>query len=83
MLLTILGAIKMIDIAKTGAITMARISSPGKDEDDIILARMLEEVTVEDNASETDTLLMFDRAYDTPSFAPKPNRPAVLLPYLP
>lgn len=49
MLLTILGAIKMIDIAKTGAITMARLSSPGKDEDDIILARMLEETVAEDN----------------------------------
>ena len=48
MILTILGAIKMIDIAKTGAITMARMSSPGKDEDDIILARMLEEVTADD-----------------------------------
>ena len=45
MLLTILGAVKLVDIAKTGAITMARIGSPGKDEDDIILARMLEEVT--------------------------------------
>lgn len=48
MLLTILGAIKLIDIAKTGAVTMARMSSPGKDEDDIILARMLEEVTEDD-----------------------------------
>lgn len=49
MLLTILGAIKIIDIAKTGAITMARISGPGKDEDDILLARMLEEVTIDNN----------------------------------
>lgn len=49
MLLTIFGAVKLIDIAKTGAITMARISSPGKDEDDIILAKMLEEVTVADD----------------------------------
>lgn len=49
MLLTILGAVKLIDIAKTGAITMARMSSPGKDEDDILLARMLEETVVEDN----------------------------------
>ncbi len=49
MLLTILGAVKLIDIAKTGAITMAMMSSPGKDEDDIILARMLEEVTVDND----------------------------------
>lgn len=49
MLLTILGAIKLVDIAKTSAITMARISGPGKDEDDILLARMLEETVVEDN----------------------------------
>lgn len=48
MLLTILGAVKLIDIAKTGAITMSRISSPGKDEDDIILARMLEETVADD-----------------------------------
>lgn len=49
MLLTILGAIKLVDIAKTSAITMARISGPGKDEDDILLARMLEEVTVDND----------------------------------
>ena len=49
MLLTILGAVKLIDIAKTSAITMARISSPGKDEDDILLAKMLEETVAEDN----------------------------------
>ena len=49
MLLTILGAVKLIDIAKTGAVTMARMSSPGKDEDDLILARMLEETVAEDD----------------------------------
>ena len=49
MLLTILGAVKLVDIAKTGAITMARMSGPGKDEDDIILARMLEETVAEDD----------------------------------
>lgn len=49
MLLTILGAIKLVDIAKTSAITMARMSGPGKDEDDIILAKMLEETVAEDN----------------------------------
>lgn len=49
MLLTILGAVKLVDIAKTGAITMARIGSPGKDEDDIILAKMLEETVAEDD----------------------------------
>lgn len=48
MILTILGAVKALDIIKTGALTYASLHSPGKDEDDIILARMLEEVT-EDN----------------------------------
>lgn len=49
MLLTILGAVKALDIIKTGALTYASLHSPGKDEDDILLARMLEETVVEDN----------------------------------
>jgi hypothetical protein len=49
MLLTILGAVKALDIIKTGALTYASLHSPGKDEDDLILARMLEEVTTTDD----------------------------------
>lgn len=45
MLLTILGAVKALDIIKTGALTYASLNSPGKDEDDILLERMLAEVT--------------------------------------
>ena len=52
MLLTILGAIKALDIAKTGALTYASIHSPGKDEDDLILARMLEETVANEDYDE-------------------------------
>lgn len=45
MLLTILGVVKILEVAKAGAITMARMNGPGKDEDDILLERMLAEVT--------------------------------------
>lgn len=45
MILGILGVVKILEVAKTGAITMARMNGPGKDEDDILLERMLEEVT--------------------------------------
>lgn len=48
MILTILGAVKALDILKTGALTYASLHSPGKDEDDIILARMLEETVADD-----------------------------------
>ena len=48
MILGILGVVKILEVAKTGAITLARMNGPGKDEDDILLERMLEEVT-EDN----------------------------------
>lgn len=43
MILTILGAVKLLEITKTTAVTMARMNGPGKDEDDILLERMLEE----------------------------------------
>lgn len=49
MILGILGVVKILEVAKTGAITMARMNGPGKDEDDLILARMLEEVTATDD----------------------------------
>lgn len=45
MILGILGVVKILEVAKTGAITMARMNGPGKDEDDILLERMLAEVT--------------------------------------
>ena len=48
MLLAILGAVKLIDVAKTGALTYASLHSPGKDEDDILLAKMLEETVADD-----------------------------------
>lgn len=49
MILGILGVVKILEVAKTGAITLARMNGPGKDEDDILLERMLEEVTVTDD----------------------------------
>lgn len=49
MILGILGVVKVLDIVKTGAVTMARMNGPGKDEDDILLEKMLYEVTEEDN----------------------------------
>jgi hypothetical protein len=45
MILGILGVVKILEVIKAGAITMARMNGPGKDEDDILLERMLEEVT--------------------------------------
>lgn len=45
MILGILGVVKILEVAKTGAIAMARMNGPGKDEDDILLERMLAEVT--------------------------------------
>lgn len=49
MILGILGVVKILEVVKTGAITMARMNGPGKDEDDILLERMLAEVTEGDD----------------------------------
>lgn len=49
MILGILGVVKILEVAKTGAITMARMNGPGKDEDDILLEKMLYEVTDNNN----------------------------------
>lgn len=58
MILGILGVVKILEVVKTGAITMARMNGPGKDEDDILLEKMLYEVT--DNNNYDDELEGFE-----------------------
>lgn len=62
MILGILGVVKILEVAKTGAITMARMNGPGKDEDDILLERMLAEVT--ENNEDDDEPEGYDDIYE-------------------
>lgn len=62
MILGILGVVKILEVAKTGAITMARMNGPGKDEDDILLEKMLYEVT--DNNNYEDELEGYNDIYE-------------------
>ena len=64
MILGILGVVKILEVAKTGAITMARMNGPGKDEDDILLERMLEEVTVTEGNEDDSEPEGYDDIYE-------------------
>lgn len=63
MILTILGVMKILEIGKTAALTYARMNGPGKDEDDEILAMMLDR-KFNKNRIETEDVDSFDDIYD-------------------
>ena len=63
MILTILGIMKILEIGKTAALTYARMNGPGKDEDDELLAMMLDKKFNKSRAEE-DVEDNFDDIYD-------------------
>ena len=63
MILSILGVMKILEIGKTAALTYARMNGPGKDEDDELLAMMLDKKFNKSRAEE-DVEDNFDDIYD-------------------
>lgn len=64
MILTVLGVMKILEIGKTAALTYARMNGPGKDEDDELLAMMLDRKFNKSRTNDEDVEDNFDDIYE-------------------